>query len=133
MRIAYVTIDEVNQDLAVRMADRFGADVSGVVPKDPPPDGRFDAVLYDLDAMSPTLRRQFVAVLRSSRPSRPVGVHGYNLEDDEANALRMRGVYVSGSLEPALIQDLCRAVEADRAASTVTEVPDAEVQVVLVD
>ena len=37
MRIAYVNIDEVNRDLAARMAAKFGAVVYELLPQDPPP------------------------------------------------------------------------------------------------
>ena len=59
MRIAYVNTDEVNQDLAERTASEYCAAVCIPVPEGPPPDGLFDAVLYNLDE----------AGLRGVRPS----------------------------------------------------------------
>ena len=49
MRIAYVSTDEVDQALAARIAAECGAVVCNLLPHDPPPDGLFDAVLYNLD------------------------------------------------------------------------------------
>jgi hypothetical protein len=49
MRIAYVSTDEVNQAWASQLAAKCGALICSLRPKDPRPDGRFDAVLYNLD------------------------------------------------------------------------------------
>ena len=107
MRIAYLTLDEVNEHLATLMAGECGATLFRLMPRDPKPDGEFDAVLYDLDSLPPRQQQELLSMLLSSRPFRPVGVHSYRLEEDEAAALRRHGLVVSRRVETAVFQALC--------------------------
>jgi hypothetical protein len=107
MRIAYLTLDEVNENLATLMADECGATLVRIEPRDPKPDGEFDAVLYDLDSLPPPHRKELLSVLLSSRPLQPVGMHSYQLEEDEQAALRRCGLLVSRHIEKAVFQALC--------------------------
>jgi len=50
MKIAYLSTDEVNQNLAENLAARCGASQDCLSPHDPPPNGQYDAVVYDLDS-----------------------------------------------------------------------------------
>ena len=63
MRLAYLTTDEVNQDLAIRIAADCGTTLALLSPRDPPPNGRFDAVLYDWDFWPLHLRREVLEEL----------------------------------------------------------------------
>src|SRR5262249_18156562 len=56
--IAYLTTDEVNLDLADRLATECGATLYPLSFQDGPPSGAFDAVLYDWDYLSPPWRQQ---------------------------------------------------------------------------
>src|SRR4029077_15485863 len=94
MRIAYLTTDEVNENLALEMSERQGVTFCPHIPKNPPPDDTFDAVLFDWDHWPSEHRAKFLAGLRDSLPARPVAVHGYGLEDGLRAALRARGVIV---------------------------------------
>jgi hypothetical protein len=105
MLIAYLSTDEVNRHLAGRMAAACGATLHPLSPKDPPPDGRFDAVLYDPDSMPPASREEIVASALAGPPTRPVAVHSYNL-DMRADALRNRGIVVTRQLGPGVLRDL---------------------------
>ena len=107
MRIAYLTLDEVTENLATLMADECGATLFPLGPRDPKPDGEFDAVLYDLDSLPPPHRKELLSELLSSRPLRPVGVHSYQLEEDEQAALRRRGLLVCRHIDTAVFQALC--------------------------
>jgi hypothetical protein len=49
MRLGYATTDEVNQALATRVGAECGAVVCRLRPGEVPPDGLFDAVLYNAD------------------------------------------------------------------------------------
>ena len=88
MRIAYVSIDEVNQALAEQMAAECGAVVCNLLPKDPPPDGLFDAVLYNLDDVPRDERPALLEGLRRGEPGQPTAVHGYDITDEQARTLR---------------------------------------------
>jgi hypothetical protein len=109
MLMAYLSADEVNRDWASRIAAGRGAILQHFSPHDPLPDGRFDAVVYDLESMAPQRRREFIARLLAAAPTRPVAVHSYNL-DAQADALRDTGVIVSRRLARAVVLALCRAI-----------------------
>jgi hypothetical protein len=109
MRIAYVNIDEVNRDLAARMAAKFGAVVCELLPQDPPPDGQFDAVLYNLDDVPRNQRFALVEGLRRGNAGHPTAAHGYDISDEQAETLRRGGVAVSPRLDAELLRSLCEA------------------------
>src|SRR5262249_28461141 len=72
MRVAYLTLDEVHQDLAMRLAENAGMIRYPLSPRDPPPDGQFDAVLYDWDYLLPEQKQAIFSQLCSGRSSFPV-------------------------------------------------------------
>jgi hypothetical protein len=108
MRIAYVTIDLVNERTAQNLAEGCGASLHGLTPRDPPPGADCDAVLYDLDSLPPQLGQQILADLLAAPARRRLAVHSYNLEDRQIIALREHGVGVYRSVEPAVLQSLRR-------------------------
>jgi hypothetical protein len=116
MRVAYLSTDEVNQDLATRLAQAAGATLCPLAPKDPPPDGACDAVLCDWDFWPEDRRRELLAGPPSAPPLCPLAVHGYGLADGPAEALRRRGVAVYATLQPEVFRLLAlaaRSVPAD--------------------
>jgi hypothetical protein len=115
MRIAYMTTDEVNRASAAQMAGECGAFICALAPKDSPPDDQFLAVLYDLDDMHKQQRAELVAQILRSPSTRPRAVHGYDITDEEASALRRHGVAVSKRLRAGLIRSLCKAAQPSRA------------------
>src|SRR5438874_8244867 len=100
MRIAYLTLDEVNGALARRLAADCGATLEAVVPGPAEPDGRFDARLYDLDHVPAPRRQEVLARYLSGPAACPVAIHGYGLEEPQADALRRHGLAVARALEP---------------------------------
>jgi hypothetical protein len=110
--IAYLTLDEVNADLALRLAKEGGNTLYALVPRRPTPRAPFDALLYDWDYL-PAERRQAVLAELLDRPLPcPVAVHGYNLDDDLGETLSRKGVAVSRYLEPELFVQLRSAADA---------------------
>lgn len=109
MRLAYATTDEVNQALATRIAAACGAVVCRLSPGDTPPDGLFDAVLYDLDDIASEERPAFLERLCLDPPVRPTAVHGYGVTDEQANALRRNGIVVVRRLRSSLLRRWCLA------------------------
>jgi hypothetical protein len=116
MRIAYVSIDEVNQALAARIAAEFGAVVCRVAPKDPAPDGLFDAVLYNIDDVPRDQRSELVERLRRGELDHPTAVHGYDITDEQASSLRQAGVAAAHRLDTGLFYDLLEAARRSRDA-----------------
>ena len=99
MRIAYLTIDEVNQYLALRMADECRAALQVRFPLDPAPDGEFEAVLCDLDYWPGESGKAVLESLLANPHRRRVAVHSYHLTKEQARGLRDRGVGVFRTLE----------------------------------
>jgi hypothetical protein len=117
--IAYLTLDEVNEDLALRLAEESGALLYAPAPRRAMPGGPFDALLYDWDSL-PAERRQSVLeeVLGGWLPC-PVAVHGYNMDEGLEETLSRQGVAVYRRLEPELFVQLVSSAEAPAPESAV--------------
>ena len=100
MRIAYVSTDEVNQSLAERMAAKCGAVICKLLSGDPPPDGLFDAILYNLDDVPQAERSAVLERLRGDKPDHPTAVHGYDITDEQVSILSRYGVAAARRLHP---------------------------------
>jgi len=94
MLVAYVTADEVNQYVARQMADVRGVALHALSFQDPRPDGRYRAVLYDLDSLSAEARPDLLAELVCHPLPWPAAVHSRNLEERHVAALRRYGITV---------------------------------------
>src|SRR5262245_19099624 len=88
MRIAYLGMDEVNQELVRRWAARLGAGVTAVSLADAAALAPDVAAVLDLDYLPEPWRNRWPALAAG----RPALAHGYNLPDAEAVALRRAGV-----------------------------------------
>ena len=116
MRIAYVNSDEVNRHLAAQIASRFGASVCELVPRNPVPDGLYDAVLYNMDDVPLHQRSALVEGLRHSETGYPTAVHGYGITDEQVMTLRQHGVDTARQLHSGLLQVLINAARVSREA-----------------
>jgi hypothetical protein len=117
MLIGYWTIDEVNENTALRMARACGVRLYPLWPRESPPAGGFDAVLYDWDCLPAQERQAVLAGLTAGRRPHAVAVHGYNLEGALAESLRRHTVAVFRRLRPRVFRFLRRAVRTVRTAS----------------
>jgi hypothetical protein len=122
MRITYVSTDEVNQDLAARIAAKFGVGVCKRLPKDRKPDDLCDAVLYNLDDVPRAERSALIEGFRCGKPDRPTAVHGYDITDEQARTLSRNGVATARRLHSDLLCILF--IEARRYRKTVS--PDGD-------
>jgi hypothetical protein len=109
MRVAYLTTDEVNEALALEMAQACGVALEPLRPTQEPRDAAYDAVLIDWDFWPPEQRAEFFAALCDRPLPWRVAVHGYSLEDGLAEALHARGVDVHRRLRPEVIRLLQEA------------------------
>lgn len=114
MRIAYLTTDEVNQALAAQMAAECGAVISARLPNDPPPDGLFDAVLYNLDDVPRDERSAVLEGFCRGKPAHPTAVHGYDITEEQAKTLIRNGVAAARRLHPGLLRSLFTAARQNR-------------------
>jgi hypothetical protein len=110
MRIAYLNKDEVNREIVARIAARFGAVICNLGNGDARSDIGAEAVLYNLDDMPRDLRPAVLQGLTRSTQDLAVGVHGYDLRDDEIAALRGNGVAASQRLDSDLVRNLWKAI-----------------------
>jgi hypothetical protein len=110
MRIAYMTIDEVNQALAAHLVAECSAVVCTLLPKHPSPAGPFDAVIYDLDGMPSDERSALLEHLGRGTPDHPTAVHGYDLTVEQTGALIRNGVAAARRLHTGLLRSLLSAV-----------------------
>jgi hypothetical protein len=109
MRVAYLTTDEVNEHLAVTMAAACDIQLVPRAPRETPPDGEFDAVLYDWDYLPPEQRQELRERLHAGHGPGRVIVHGYNLSKKEVAAWRQQGIAVFRRLESKVFRALLRA------------------------
>jgi hypothetical protein len=116
MRIAYVNNDEVNQDLVARKAAQHGAFVLRLAPQGLPPDGLYDAVLYNLDDVPRHERYPLLERLRHGKPHRPTAVHGYDITEEVVQTLKQSGVVAARRLHRGLLRDLFAAAQEGRAS-----------------
>jgi hypothetical protein len=98
--IAYISLDEVNQDLAARTAEKYGAYLDGFASLADMPPLSCDVVIYDFDFLPSDERRRAFEELTSGRASGLTVVHSYNLNPREKKALRRHGVVVRRRLAP---------------------------------
>jgi hypothetical protein len=126
MRIAYLTTDEVNEQLALQMAVECGVTLCPLAPKDAPTDGEYDAVLYDWDYLPIERQREVMTELLSGPVGFAVALHGYNLEDGQVQALRRNTVAVYRLLQPRVFRSLRLAVIARRTANALGHKPEDE-------
>jgi hypothetical protein len=117
MRCAYLSLDEVNQDLAGRLAAAVGMEIDALSLRDPAPNDGPDAVLYDLDYLPPDTLRALLADLTGRVPACPVAVHSYRLSGRQVRELRRRGVIVVRRLGAGVFARL-RAAMAGRRVNT---------------
>jgi hypothetical protein len=126
MRIAYLTTDEVNEQLAQQMAAACGVTLCPLGPGEVPPDGQYDAVLYDWDYLPAARQREVLAELLSGQLPHAVGLHSYDLEAGPEGALRRNTVMVYRRLQPRLFRSLRLAARAARTANAPGRTPEDE-------
>jgi uncharacterized RDD family membrane protein YckC len=100
MRIAYLTTDDVNHDLARQTADGCGAILEVLAQGGPSPEAAYDAVLVDWDYLPADGRALILATLLAGQWHCPVAVHGYHLEAKLRHILSQKGVATHCRLEP---------------------------------
>jgi hypothetical protein len=94
MRIEYLSNDDVNQQLAVQLADQCGATLEVRSFEDPPSRHAYDFVVYDLDYLPATQRDQILGELLARPVRLPLVVHSFNLQAKEIAGLEANGVRV---------------------------------------
>src|SRR5262245_65203997 len=99
MRIAYITLDDVNRFTLRRWAgqNRVRVDCLSASELRTPVHG-VDAVVVDLDFLPAELREIWLSRILADAPPSQVLVHGHNITEAEAAALHRRSVRVCRGL-----------------------------------
>jgi hypothetical protein len=108
-----LSIDEVNQDWAERLATQSGVELDPVSPRDLSQENS-DCLLVDLDSLPPDYGKTVLADLLARKQEGPAAVHSYRLRGRDARLLRRRGVIVSRRLEPEIFRRLRKALASQR-------------------
>jgi hypothetical protein len=106
MLIAYVTTDEVNEQLALQMAEESGETLCPLSPSDAPPDEDFDGAVYDWDCLPAQRQQAILAQLLTGQGPCLAAVHGYNVDYGCVEALRKQNVAVYRTLQPEVFRRL---------------------------
>jgi hypothetical protein len=110
MRFAYLTRDEVNQDLALTFAAEHGVQLE-VHARGDALDGReYDAVLCDFDSFPSEEREANLVTLLACPKNKPFAVHTYNLDNGQLQDLRRNGALTVKSLRGELFGRLLAAI-----------------------
>ena len=120
MRVAYLTTDEVNRDLALAMAEKCGLTLCPLEPRDGPLTKDYDAILFDWDSWPAEKRQEALAAMLAGPLPHAVALHGYGLEDDQVETLRRHSVAVYRRLQPRAFRFLRRAIRVVRAARSLS-------------
>jgi hypothetical protein len=119
MLCAYLSIDQVNQAIARRLAKATRVELLPLSFQNADLCGPYDAIVYDLDFMPPDCRQRLLNDLAGGRFDEPAAVHGYNLTLRQRLQLHRRGVVVARRLTGRLfarLQDAVNAVAGDASA-----------------
>jgi hypothetical protein len=108
MLCTYLSIDEVNQDWAEKLAIESGVELDSISPRDLSPENS-DCLLVDLDSLPAGYGKTVLADLLAGKREGPAAVHSYHLRRRDARLLRRRGVIVSRRLEPEVFRRLRKA------------------------
>jgi|SRR5262249_52337693 len=119
MRVAYLTLDEVNQHLALDLADQHGVSLDVQARPEDLTERQYDAVLYDPDSFPPHERLANLAAVLACPSDRRVAVHGYAFSTEFLHVLRRCGAIVARRLEDVVFKRLVTAIQAARRQQTV--------------
>jgi hypothetical protein len=119
VRIAYLTLDEVNQHLALNLADEQNVCLEVQARPDNIIGREYDAVIYDPDSFPPNERPTNLTTILTCPLNKPVAVHSYCISPDQADILLRRGALTARQLGAGLFLRLLTDVRAARRQQTV--------------
>jgi hypothetical protein len=123
MRVAYLTTDEANQNLALELAQRHGLMLCSVEPRDYAPVPRSTGCSATGITGPPRPRAPLLEgwLGQASVPS--LALHSYQVNGEQAEALRRRGIAVHRVLEPIVFTALRQAILAALVAAALGREP----------
>src|SRR5262249_15007704 len=114
------------EHLAHELATEGGDRLCPLMPRDWPAGGEYDAVLYDWDHLPAELQEEVTRGLLHGPLPHAVAMHGYNLGDGQAEALRQHKIAVDRRVQRRVFRFLRRATRTVRAARALGRGPLAE-------
>jgi hypothetical protein len=118
MRLAYLTLDEVNQYQALAFADAQGVSLDVLSRPEAIGEREYDAVRYDRDSFPPGERLVNLSTILACPLNKPVAVHGYDFSADHRHSLRQRGAIVARRLRADVFARLVTAIRATQRPDT---------------
>jgi hypothetical protein len=119
MRFAYLTLDEVNQDLAQAIAAEHAVDLEVHARHDAIKGREYDAVCCDLDSFPAEEREAYLMALAEDLKNQPIALHSYNLGGRQLRLLHRIGLLSTKSLRSELFGRLLAAIQRKRSKQTV--------------
>ena len=119
MRVAYLTLDEVNQHLALSFADEHDLLLDVLTRPNGIEERAYDAVLYDPDSFPTGERQANLTTVLACPINRPVAVHEYDFSADQLHYLHQRGAIVARRLRADVFARLVSAIRSAQQRQTV--------------
>jgi hypothetical protein len=110
VQIAYLTLDDVNQELIQGLAAGRGAMAVILDPRDLPVRDGSQAVFLDWDSWPHGQREETLRGLVTGGFPGPIAVHSYGISSRQVVALRQQGILVFRRLGPHAVCSLLRQV-----------------------
>jgi hypothetical protein len=119
VRIAYLTFDDVNQHLALALADERGVSLDVHARPEGIRERDYQAVLYDQDSFPLDEHSANLTAVLACPPHMTVAIHGYEISADQLQVMRHRGAIVARRLGAGMFARLVTAVRAARRQESV--------------
>ena len=119
MRVAYLTLDEVNRHLAQSFADEHGVSLDILACAGAIAEGEHDAVLYDPDSFPEEECRANLTAVLACPFDTTIAVHAYDFSTDRLRDVRRPGIILARRLGAEMFTRLVTAVQATRRQQTV--------------
>jgi hypothetical protein len=119
MRLAYLSLDEVNRALAATFATELEIELELYARFADLAERNTDAVLCDLDSFYVDNLEKTVGTIVIGSKQMPIAVHSYNLDEERRRFLHQNGVITARRLQGGLLSRLAAANRQTRASQTV--------------
>jgi hypothetical protein len=119
MRFAYLTLDEVNQHLALAFAAEHDVRLDVYARPEALGELEYGAVLYDPDSFPPDERQANLTTVLDCPLNTQIAVHSYDFSASQLRVLRQRGAIVARRLRRDVFARLVSAAGAAQQGQTV--------------
>ncbi len=113
MRVAYLSVDEVNIEVAKEIALELGITIDSWFPKEGAPGPEFDAILVDLDSWVDTFhaRERSIQQWLTMLWTHPVGLHSHDIDHLNVEQALVDGLVAGANLDREILARLIFQVQ----------------------